>query len=485
MTTTTDVNKVRYEGNGVTDTFAFNGRIFAEGDLVVEIITRATDTLEETLTITTDYTVTISGDESASITVVSGKIPSSLQDIQIRRALTKTQTVDLPVGTVFPAISVENALDRNVSIIQDQSEEIGRAIKLPVTSSLSGINLPLPTNSSVIGWNAAGDDLRVYQFGEISNSIDTIFTSLSTNDYLQYNGTNWVNITPSALSANIAVDMATDLGLKDLATSNINELTAFASIADQSDSVAVYDTSANETKQITYRNFFATIDDISAFNNAPASGDKLVIVNVSNGNANAITHEELMRIDNLTEDTSPDLANDFLLSYDASAGQAKKVKPENVAKSLTSGTAAATTSGTAFDFTSIPSGTKQITINFEDVSTSGSDNLLVQIGDSGGVETTGYVSGCSDSGGNVSSTAGFIIKCNSAGNNVSGSLILNLLDSATNTWVASGGLNVSSLSPRLLTVAGDKSLTAELDRVRLTRSGSDTFDNGKVNINYI
>lgn len=268
-------------------------------------------------------------------------------------------------------------------------------------------------------------------------------------------------------------------------TNKIDDLTAFASIAAQGDLVPVYDVSANELKYLTVRNLFATIGDISAFNDAPAINDKFAIVDVSSGNANALTYEELMRITNLTEDVSPDLSNDFLLIYDASAGEAKKVKPENVAKSLTSGTAAATTSGTAFDFTSIPSGTKQITINFEDVSTSGTDNLLIQIGDSGGVETTGYVSGCSDAGGDVSSTSGFIIKCNSAGNTVSGSLILNLLDSATNTWVASGGLNVSSLSPRLLNVAGDKSLTAELDRVRLTRTGSDTFDNGKVNINYI
>src|SRR5512139_3724578 len=35
-------------------------------------------------------------------------------------------------------------------------------------------------------------------------------------------------------------------------------------------------------------------------------------------------------LNSLTEDTSPDLANDFLVTYDASAATAKKLKPSNL-----------------------------------------------------------------------------------------------------------------------------------------------------------
>lgn len=162
MTISTSTNKFRYEGNGVTDTFAFNGRIFNANDIVVEIITRSTDVLAETLTLTTDYSVTINSPESASVTVVSGKIPSVTQDIQLRRSLAQTQTLDLPTGTVFPAVSVENALDKNTAVTQDLSEQVDRAIKLPVTSSLSSIELPIAVASEVIGWNALGDNLTSY-----------------------------------------------------------------------------------------------------------------------------------------------------------------------------------------------------------------------------------------------------------------------------------------------------------------------------------
>lgn len=135
MTISTTDNKARYEGNGVTATFAFNKRIFSSADLVVKIILRSDDSEVETLTLTTDYSVTISGPQTASVTVVSGKIPSSLQDILIYRDIAKTQTLDLPTGTVFPAVSVENALDKVVAIVQDLQEEVDRKVGIPITDS--------------------------------------------------------------------------------------------------------------------------------------------------------------------------------------------------------------------------------------------------------------------------------------------------------------------------------------------------------------
>src|SRR3990172_6259162 len=83
------------------------------------------------------------------------------------------------------------------------------------------------------------------------------------------------------------------------------------------------------------------------------------------------------------------------------------------AANITAMTAQATTSGTSFDFTGIPGGTKRITVMLDRVSLSGTDALLVQIGDSGGIETTGYISsGLLDAAGGGSiiatSTAGFV-----------------------------------------------------------------------------
>jgi hypothetical protein len=75
--------------------------------------------------------------------------------------------------------------------------------------------------------------------------------------------------------------------------------------------------------------------DISGLtaNTTPAVGDLLAIVDDPAGSAvtQKITASDFLKVVNgLTEDTSPDNAADFLLSYDTSASAAKKVKPENI-----------------------------------------------------------------------------------------------------------------------------------------------------------
>lgn len=156
---------------------------------------------------------------------------------------------------------------------------------------------------------------------------------------------------------------------------------------------------------------------------------------------------------------------------------------------IESGTAVASTSGTSIDFTSIPSWVKRITINFAGVSVNGTSNLLIQVGDSGGVEATGYL-GSSAGGANAASpsvtafTTGFGINASDAANVLHGAIALTLLDASANTWVASGNLTTSNTAGFVLTT-GSKSLSATLDRVRITTvSGTPTFDAGTINILY-
>lgn len=150
----------------------------------------------------------------------------------------------------------------------------------------------------------------------------------------------------------------------------------------------------------------------------------------------------------------------------------------------------ATTSGTEKDFTSIPSGVKKITVMFNGVSTNGTSLLIIQIGDSGGIENSGYLSGGSlqqNSGSNVygSATTGFVVTGGgSAGQVIQGCVTLSLMDSATNSWISSGSGNDSG-SPASWHSGGSKALTGTLDRVRITTvNGTDTFDAGNVTVAY-
>lgn len=152
---------------------------------------------------------------------------------------------------------------------------------------------------------------------------------------------------------------------------------------------------------------------------------------------------------------------------------------------LTQGTAVSTVSGTAVDFTGIPAWAKRITVMFNGVSTSGANNVQVQIG-SGSIDSTGYASSGSLVGLNSvlsqASTSGLLVTANwSATYAISGVYTLTLC--GTNTWVASGCLGLNSNGT--LIGGGTKTLTGTLDRIRITTvGGTDTFDAGSINILY-
>lgn len=184
-----------------------------------------------------------------------------------------------------------------------------------------------------------------------------------------------------------------------------------------------------------------------------------------------------------TADTSGDLAlqsngtTQFTVASTGAYGQLKA-------------STAVTVSGTSVEFTSIPSWAKRITVMFSGVSTNGTGQQQIQLGDSGGFEITGYVgTGTSNStGANPATnncTTGFALNSASlAAQTQQGIATICLLGS--NTWVFSfvGGRD------NAVTVqgAGTKTLSDTLTQLRVigsaTGSPSDTFDAGSINILY-
>ena len=151
------------------------------------------------------------------------------------------------------------------------------------------------------------------------------------------------------------------------------------------------------------------------------------------------------------------------------------------------GTPTTSASTTTIDVTSIPAWAKRVTILFAGVSTNGTSQPLVQIGDSGGIEPTGYL-GSSCSAVNASATigstftTGFGIHAINAGNVMHGAMTLTLADSSTNTWVASHSIGYSNTSVSSCG-GGSKSLSGVLDRVRITTvNGTDAYDLGLINV---
>jgi len=141
-------------------------------------------------------------------------------------------------------------------------------------------------------------------------------------------------------------------------------------------------------------------------------------------------------------------------------------------------------SGTSVDFTGIPAGVERITVVLNQVSSNGADNFLIQLGDSGGIEASGYDQVYDLNGTTYTSTAGFDVRAAGSANKVSGSVTLHHVGG--NVWVASSIAKPDAGSAVPGGVgSGIKALTAELDRVRLTTTGgANTFDFGTVSVFY-
>ena len=165
------------------------------------------------------------------------------------------------------------------------------------------------------------------------------------------------------------------------------------------------------------------------------------------------------------------------------------VTPAKLSQPLTLATAQNTTSGTSIDFTGIPSWVKRITVMLNGVSTSSTSPVIIQLGDSGGVETSGYVGATAisqfgTSGSGVLS-GGFTTDGNAT---LSGSMVrygsVVITNISSNTWVAQGCVGDTNFQ-RVGTVGGSKSLSGTLTQLRLTTvNETDTFDAGSVNIMY-
>jgi len=179
--------------------------------------------------------------------------------------------------------------------------------------------------------------------------------------------------------------------------------------------------------------------------------------------------------------------DDKLLYYKDDAGVERLVNVTAAVTPINLATAVATTAGTSIDFTGIPAGVKRITLGVAGLSINGTVELLIQIGSSAGVKTSGYLgfatyTGAGTAGLNMG--AGFTIRSDDAGEVSHGIINLTAINTATGNWAMSAILGRSN-EPYMAISGGAATLSAMLTSVRLTTTnGTDTFDAGSASISW-
>ena len=144
---------------------------------------------------------------------------------------------------------------------------------------------------------------------------------------------------------------------------------------------------------------------------------------------------------------------------------------------------------TIIEFTGIPNTAKQITVFLDNVSTSGSSPIQIQLGSSLGYTISGYKSNVTTGASTTSITSGIILLyISNQAYFCTSTIDINLFSGFK--YVTSGTSNlVNSVEGQFVNTGsngGIVTLNNVLDRLRITTvNGTDTFDSGTINIRWL
>ena len=193
-TVLSETTRVKYTCDGTTTVYAYPFTIYEDDDLLAVKSLTATGA-ETTLVLNTDYTVSGAGvTGGGNLTLTAGSVCPSGYNLTILRNIELTQETDYVDGQAFSAESLESAIDKVTLIQQQQAEAIGRAPKLPKTSSITDIALPNPAANNYLGWNAGATGLE-----NKTIPVATTATQYEVDALISYGG--GVNYTQATIEA--------------------------------------------------------------------------------------------------------------------------------------------------------------------------------------------------------------------------------------------------------------------------------------------
>ena len=198
MTVSSTTTKVSYNGDNSTTVFAYTFKIFDDDDITVILRTVATGT-ESVQTKTTDYSVSgVGNTNGGNITFVTA--PASGVTVVLLRETAQTQTTDYTPNDPFPASSHEDALDKITLTVQDQQEELNRALKLSRTNTMASTEFTVGATTranKILAFDSSGELAVTQEIGTFQGNW-TASTSYFERDLVRDSTTNNIFIVNSA-----------------------------------------------------------------------------------------------------------------------------------------------------------------------------------------------------------------------------------------------------------------------------------------------
>lgn len=151
-----------FAGNDATTEFPFAFKVFADTDVLVVLTDSAGVEAEQVLD--TDYTLALNADQDANPggTITMIVAPATGEKLTATSQVPNLQGTDITnAGGFYPQV-IEDALDRNLILIQQLQLGLDRSMVMPLSSDLASFELDLGANAAarslkVLGFDADGN----------------------------------------------------------------------------------------------------------------------------------------------------------------------------------------------------------------------------------------------------------------------------------------------------------------------------------------
>ena len=254
--------RIVYTGSAGVGPYAFNFEVLTQTDIAVYFNTTE-------LTLTTDYTVSISGSGTGSVTIVVGtnvpSTPTASDRITIVGDRTIQRSTDFTTGGPLFATSLNDEFDSQTIFVQQVQEQADRSMRAPNTDPTT-VNMVLPINTvranKTLAFDANGDPVIGEQIGDnrgnwaastVYNKRDLVKDTSNNNIYLcntahTSSGSQPISTNADAAKWDLIVDAASASASATAAASSASAAATSATAAASSASSASTSATTATTK---------------------------------------------------------------------------------------------------------------------------------------------------------------------------------------------------------------------------------------------
>lgn len=246
MTVSSTTTKDSYSGNGSTTVFAYTFKIFDEDDITVILRDDATGS-ETTQTLTTNYTLSGVGNTGGgNVTFVTA--PATGKTVVLLRSTARTQATDYTPNDPFPAESHEEALDKLTFIAQELEEELGRAIKVSKTNTITSTEFTVGATTranKIFAFDSNGDLAVTQEIGTYKGTDATITTAnYAERDLIKSTTAAELNNVYICVDDSVVGDLLTDTDHFELIVDAVSAATSATNAASSATAAATSATNA-------------------------------------------------------------------------------------------------------------------------------------------------------------------------------------------------------------------------------------------------